>query len=350
MLLHERFNDSDASGLFHETLAKDPSNAQAYVGLAIISADGFDGQAAAYAAKAIALDPKLAEAHEFLADLALTNDDRDLAATEADKAIALENDALDALATHAAIELLADRSPDAWFAKITAVNPNYGQAYASVAHQLELHYRYEDAVTYYRKAIELEPQLWSAHSALGIDLMRLGKEEEPYKELELAYNNDYRDAATVNSLRLIDSYKNFDTFRDDTTILKLDKSESALLLPYMQQELHSILATYEMKYQMKLPGPVQVEVYPNHEDFAVRTTGMPGLGALGVTFGEVVAMDSPSARKPGDFNWGATLWHEMSHVFILTATNHRVPRWFTEGLAVHEEGAAFTRVDEPRHA
>jgi len=89
---------------------------------------------------------------------------------------------------------------------------------------------------------------------------------------------------------------------------------------------------------MKLAGPVQVEVYPNHEDFAVRTTGMPGLGALGVTFGEVIAMDSPSARRPGDFNWGATLWHEMSHVFILTATNHRVPRWFTEGLAVHEEG------------
>ena len=28
----------------------------------------------------------------------------------------------------------------------------------------------------------------------------------------------------------------------------------------------------------------------------------------------------------------------MSHVFILTATNDRVPRWFTEGLAVHEEG------------
>jgi hypothetical protein len=68
--------------------------------------------------------------------------------------------------------------------------------------------------------------------------------------------------------------------------------------------------------------------------------GMPGLGALGVTFGDVVAMDSPSGRKPGDFNWGATMWHEMSHVFILSATNFRVPRWFTEGLAVHEEGQA----------
>jgi hypothetical protein len=91
---------------------------------------------------------------------------------------------------------------------------------------------------------------------------------------------------------------------------------------------------------MKLDGPVQVEVYPDHEDFAVRTLGMPGLGALGVTFGQVVAMDSPSGRKPGEFHWASTLRYEMSHVFILKATRHRVPRWFTEGLAVHEETEA----------
>ena len=338
ILLHERFNDADAAGLFREALAKDPSNAQAYVGLAMVSAGGFDGNAAEYLSKAINLDPKLAEAHELMADIALANDDRDAAAKEADKAMALENDALDAMAIHAALELIADHSPDAWFAKIQAINPHYGQAYARVAHHLELHYRYEDAVTYYRKAIEIDPRLWAAHSALGIDLMRLGKQDEPFKELQLSYDNGFRDAATVNSLRLLDSYKNFDTFRGATTILKLNKTEAALLQPYLQSELHIILATYEKKYQMKLSGPVQVEVYPNHEDFAVRTMGMPGLGALGVTFGKVVAMDSPSARKPGDFNWGSTLWHEMSHVFILSATNHRVPRWFTEGLAVHEEG------------
>jgi len=338
LLLHERFNDGEAADLFREALEKEPSNAEAYLGLARVSSDVFDGKAAEYAAKAIEFDPKLAEAHEFLADLALANDDRDAASAEADKAIALANDALDAMAAHAALDLIADRSPNEWFAKIAAINPGYGEGYTRVARQLEMHYRYEGAVTYYRKAIEADPRLWAAHSALGIDLMRLGKEDEPLKELELSYNNDYRDAATVNSLRLLDSYKNFVTFRDTTTILKLNKTEAELLLPYMQAELHKILATYEKKYKMKLPGPVQVEVYPDHEDFAVRTSGMPGLGALGVTFGEVVAMDSPSARKPGDFNWGATLWHEMSHVFILTATNHRVPRWFTEGLAVHEEG------------
>src|SRR5258708_23093521 len=68
--------------------------------------------------------------------------------------------------------------------------------------------------------------------------------------------------------------------------------------------------------------------------------GLPGLGALGVTFGYVVAMDSPSGRKAGTFHWATTMWHELSHVYVLAATQHRVPRWFTEGMAVYEETAA----------
>ena len=99
------------------------------------------------------------------------------------------------------------------------------------------------------------------------------------------------------------------------------------------------ITTYEKKYKTHLSVPIQVEVYPDHEDFAVRTMGMPGLGALGVTFGTIVAMDSPTGRHPGEFHWAATLWHEMSHVYTLTITNHRIPRWFTEGIAVHEESA-----------
>jgi tetratricopeptide (TPR) repeat protein len=338
MLLQERFNNAEAADLFREALTKDPRDAQAYLGLAMVQAQDYSGDASASLAKALALDPKLAAAHELAASIALDNDNRDLAASEADKALATEADAADAMAVHAALELIADRPADAWFAKITAVNPHDGEAYARVGHHLELHYRFSDAATYYRKATEVQPNLWSAHSLLGVALMRLGQEEEPRKQLELAYENGYRNPATVNSLRLLDTYKNFNTTRDTTTIVRLDKKESDLLEPYVQQELHTILETYSKKYKMTLPAPVQVEVYPNHEDFAVRTMGMPGLGALGVTFGEVVAMDSPSGRKPGDFNWGATLWHEMSHVFIITATNQRVPRWFTEGLAVHEEG------------
>jgi Flp pilus assembly protein TadD len=351
MLLHERFNNPDAANLFREALKADPTIALAYVGLAEVSSDGFDEKAGEYIGKAIELDPKLVVTHEFAANLALEDAKPDDAVKEAEKAIALApygdataggTDALDAVAVHAAVDLLADRDAAAqsWIAKMRAVNPGYGQGYALIAKQLVLNRRYTDGVAYYRKAIDADPRLWSARSQLGINLMRLGEEVEPRKQLELCYNNAFRDAATVNSLRLLDSYKDFVTTKDDSTILRLKNNEAELLRPYFEEQLHRAIATYSAKYKMKLSGPVQLEVYPDHEDFAVRTMGMPGLGALGVTFGEVVAMDSPSGRKPGDFNWGATMWHEMSHVFILEATNHRVPRWFTEGLAVHEEGQA----------
>jgi tetratricopeptide (TPR) repeat protein len=336
-LMHERFNNTDAANLFKEALEKDSKNARAYYGLALVSADGFDSKALLYIGKALELDPKFVEAHELKANLLLEDSDEGKAFAEADEALKISPEALEAMAIHAAIEVLADRSPDAWFEKIRQVNPSYGEGYALVAHHLVFNRRYEDGIAFYRKAIEMDPRLWAARSQLGINLMRMGQEEEPRKQLEMCYDNGYRNEETVNSLRLLDSYKNFVTFRDDTTILKLQKREADLLRPYFDAELRRIIATYDKKYKMKLPGPVQVEVYPDHEDFAVRTMGMPGLGALGVTFGEVIAMDSPSGRPPGEFHWASTLWHEMSHVYILTATNHRVPRWFTEGLAVHEE-------------
>src|SRR5450756_786479 len=186
MLLHERFNNADAAALFQEALQQDSKNARAYLGLALVSADGFDNKASEYAAKALTLDPKIYEAHELLAGLALENGDTAHAVSEADATLAVSADALDAMAIHAVVDLLADRTSDAevWFGKIKAVNAGYGQGYAGVARQLEMHYRYEDAITYYRKAVEADPKLWSAHSALGIDLMRMGQEKEPREQLE----------------------------------------------------------------------------------------------------------------------------------------------------------------------
>jgi tetratricopeptide (TPR) repeat protein len=339
-LLHERFNNVDAAGLFKEALQRDPRDAQALLGLARVSADGFDDHAVAWAQQALAVDPKLAGAHELLAKLALQDDQPVLAAKEADAALALDGEALDAMALHAVIEILADRSPEEWWARIHGINPVYGRGYAIAAEHLIFNRRYQDGVAMYRKALELSPRLWSARSDLGINLMRLGQDEEARQQLTQCYQGGYRNDATVNSLRLLDTLKDFATFTDAGTILKLQRKESDLLYPYFHEVLTQAIEAYRTKYHMELDGPVQVEVYPDHEDFAVRTLGMPGLGALGVTFGQVVAMDSPSGRKPGEFHWAGTLRHEMSHVFILKATRHRVPRWFTEGLAVHEETEA----------
>ena len=85
------------------------------------------------------------------------------------------------------------------------------------------------------------------------------------------------------------------------------------------------LATLSKHYQFTPQGPILVEMFPKHDDFAVRTLGLPGLiGALGACFGRVVTLDSPRARPPGEFSWEATLWHEMAHV--ITPADVEQPR------------------------
>ena len=93
---------------------------------------------------------------------------------------------------------------------------------------------------------------------------------------------------------------------------------------------------------MTVKGPILIEMFPKHDDFAVRTVGLPGMiGALGACFGRVVTLDSPRARQqPGDFLWEATLWHELGHVITLQMSNQRVPRWLTEGISEWEETQA----------
>ncbi len=94
--------------------------------------------------------------------------------------------------------------------------------------------------------------------------MQLGKDAEARQQLEECYNANYKSYETVNSLRLLDKYKDFVTFKTPTMVLRLDKKEAELLRPYFESEIERNMAAYEKKYQMKLKGPVQVEVYPDH--------------------------------------------------------------------------------------
>ena len=328
----EHWQPNIASDLFKEALEIKADHAGALLGLALVAAENFEGQGEALARKALEADPKLLEAQELLARIALEDNNNRKATEEANKALAIDPASVEGKAILATIDLLADKKDTSW-------DPHSARGYETIGHFFVLNRRYEEGIQYYRKALELDPQLYTARSELGINLMRLGQDVEAFKQLETCYNAGFQDYATVNSLKLIDSYKNFVEFKTPRTILKVQKKEAELLRLYFEPEMERILTTYERKYKIKLDRPVQVEVYPDHEDFAVRTLGVPGLGALGVTFGYVLAMDSPSGRPPGQFHWASTLWHEMSHVFTLTATGSRVPRWFTEGLAVHEETA-----------
>ena len=165
--------------------------------------------------------------------------------------MAISPRALDAMAIRATIDLLHDRQDTPWLRRILAEDPKYGKAYETAARFFVLNRRYEEGIAFYRRAITLRPDLWSAHSQLGINLMRLGLDDEARKHLEMAYNNGHKDAATVNTLRLLDSYKNFDVIRSGNIILKLDRKEAALLRPYFETELKRAMAA--LRPQVRLP-------------------------------------------------------------------------------------------------
>ena len=139
---------------------------------------------------------------------------------------------------------------------------NRGKGYETIAHFFVINRRYEEGIAYYRKAIAAIPDLWSAHSQLGVNLMRLGREEEARKELELAYENHFRDAAT-SQLAQPDGYvQELQDLRNAHHHPEAEQEGSRALQPYFEAEMKRAMATYEKKYQFNLEGPVQVEVYP----------------------------------------------------------------------------------------
>src|SRR5262249_55127076 len=152
-----------------------------------------------------------------------------------------------------------------------------------------------------------------ALASLGLHLLRTGDEPAARRSLEASFKIDPFDTVTFNLLQMMDTLDKFVTVEDNGIILRMDKAEAPLLQDYAMSLAHKALDTFSKRYNFTPQGPILIEIFPKHDDFAVRTAGLPGMiGALGVCFGRVVTLDSPRAR-PGEFQWEATLWHELAH-------------------------------------
>lgn len=366
-LFAEMHQNAEALNLFKDALQADADYAFAKVGAASVLVDQFAAQADTYLQPVIASAnaPAGAKLRALLlaARVHLENGDTESAARLLAQATDVAGGArlprLEIYALQTALELLQsatdiDVSSGSWVKKALAENPGYGDIYAIPARFYVLTRRTRAAMQLYRKAVEVQPDNWAARVAYGSSLLRDNQISAAREQMEAAYQGDPYNVVTVNTLRLLDSLQNFDVLiHPDLTlpdagasqangapapmILRLHKQESAVLGPYVRKLTEAAIATFSKQFNFKLQEPVVIEMYPDHEDFAVRTAGEPGLGLLGVTFGYVAAMDSPSSRAVDEFHWGSTLWHELAHVFTLEATGHRVPRWFSEGISVHEE-------------
>ncbi|MBX2823076.1 MAG: tetratricopeptide repeat protein [Gammaproteobacteria bacterium] len=352
-LFLETHQVADAAALFRESLLRTPDYVPALVGLAEAQGRQFEGQARQTLYNVIEADPESLHALLLLARLDLESQRLDEAKGLLDAALELATrtgaPVLEIHALYTAMDLLQGNPDSEWIDKALEINPHYGDIYAIPAHFYIITYRYREAVDLYQRAVKIEPTLHSARSKLGINLLRINDVFGARYHLERAYAGDPYNTETVNTLRLLDDMDDMRvSFKDvpaldnpDETIgrviVKLDREDADALEPYVLALSVDAVQTFTERYDFHLKKPVTVELFHNHDDFGVRTVSTPGVGLLGVTFGYVLAMDSPRARPAGDFHWASTLWHELAHVFTLEAANHLLPRWFSEGLSVYEE-------------
>lgn len=345
-------NHSDAQGrtFFTDVLKYNRSNPDAQAGVALARQMDFgqQSQAEIHAKRALDVNPHHPLANLVLALLAATTENFAGALAFTDQVIAVNPNHRDGRALRAACLFMLGRTDD--YAKevdqVGSRFPGWAGVPHAVAGLLGNQRRFQEAADKEADAIAIDPYFWHAHIARGMQLLRVGDEENGRKALETGREHYKFDVHATNMLKLLRKMDGFITVQRKHFTMRFHPDEEAIMGPYNVELLEEAWAQQKTNYGGFEPdGPIVYEMFPDAADFAVRTLGLPGLGAVGACFGKVVTMDSPKAMQKPDgqggqqpaFNWAATAWHEYAHVVTLQLSGGRVPRWFTEGLSEFEE-------------
>jgi tetratricopeptide (TPR) repeat protein len=199
-------------------------------------------------------------------------------------------------------------------------------------------YRFKEGAEYQRQALKFDPDYVPAKTQLSQDLLRLGQDDEGWKLAEAAHEADGYDTTTFNLLNLRDHMAKFRTIENDHFIVRMSEQEAGIYGNRVINLLERARAKLTEKYGVELRDKITVEIFPEENDFAVRTFGMPAVsGFLGVCFGNLITANSPASQLDNPNNWEAVLWHEFCHVITLSMTRNKMPRWLSEGISVYEE-------------
>lgn len=339
LLFLEKYNYRDADGSFQEVLAKDPRHPMALVGMARvdIGSDNDLIKAAGRIEEALKVSPRLIEAMLVRAEIAIRNEDYDGALATLDKALALNPRHVPALSAVATVRFLRDETQafDKAVKATLAVNPTYADVWCDAAEAGEREHRYVEVVGLYEKALALDPDNARALIGLGIGWSRLADDDKARQYLDRGFDADPYNvrAYNISSIFYDTMIHRFELIERDGMRFRFEKKEKDVLSRHVTPEMLRARTYYNDRYGFEAKPPLQIEVFPDPSLFAIRTVGLPRMGAHGVCFGHVITARSPSE---GNFNWHQVLWHELAHVYHIQMSDSRVPRWFTEGLAVHE--------------
>ncbi|MEZ4360941.1 MAG: tetratricopeptide repeat protein [Kofleriaceae bacterium] len=339
----ELFLEKYASELAEQTLEEvfkvNPNHADAHAMMAAVILEKTYDLAAVrhHLDAAFAVNPKELRGLLVRASIEIDQNQWPRALATIGEVLAINPQHVEALALRATVAWLRDDQPayQADRQRALAINPAFAEFYRIVARSAVREHRYLAAVELQKEAVKLDPKAYSAMADIGLGYLRLGLETEGIDWLKKAWAGDKYNIRTFNTKNLFERtipkeyvFQTTKSFR-----IRYHKDERPVLSRYLEPTLERAFAGMVRRYGFTPKTPVVLELYGDRQDYAIRTVGLPDLGALGVCFGQVITAMSPAN---GDINWGMVLWHELSHVFAIQLSDSRVPRWFTEGLSEYE--------------
>jgi len=264
-----------------------------------------------------------------------------------DQVFAIDPTLEEGLALQAVLHRFANREEEgaaAW-KRLTALYPERGKGHLVAARVLNQRRRWPEALAECRLATARAPKDPEGWDELSRYAFFLGLEDEGYAALRRAddvdrFSHPWRRNMFENRRVIGKYYREFETrhFVHRVHRKELDAFKP-YLIPFCRKSWNILTKKYEFDPPglVHKPGKVLVEWFKDHGDFSVRTLGFTHLGATGVCFGPFIGMNSPGARRPGEFSWARTFHHELAHTMTVGLSKGRTPRWLTEGLSTYEE-------------
>ncbi len=329
-----------AADYFGRVVEFEPENTEALAGLAQCYTESSDARLDATLDKLFEVNPRHPAGLAIRVTGLLDGDKTTEALRLIEERLAINPVDLQFRSLKAAALYLEDRLEEmgALQAEVMQFNPRCSEVCRTPGAVASRQYRFSDAAKFQRKALEIDPRDNEARALLGFDLLRLGRDEEGLEQLEKAFDVDPFNVSVYNMLQVMDSLVDYASIERGAFLLQLPSDEVQVLADDALDLLESAIERYEEKYDIELERPVRVQIFGDHDDFMVRSIGLPGnTGYMGICFGRLVTMDSPSARPKGQMNWRSVLWHEFLHVITLQKTSNRMARWLSEGISVYEE-------------
>ncbi len=344
-LLLEKYNTPEALKAFDKALTINPNAPEPYLGKALAAMEKLElREAEDYAERALKSNPNHPEALRVRADLHIFAADYPAALKELDTARKVNPRDEQTLGRVAACLLLQRKNAefDALVQEVTRNDPTPAVFYHQIGERLEERRHYDDAEKYYKKAVELRDNIAWPLNSLGLLYMRMGEEQEARAVLTKAFDLDRFNVRVSNTLKVLDHLDKYATLKTEHFLLRYDEKNDGAFAQYIAGYLEEIYADLAKQFDYRPKGPILIEVFKTHEMFSGRVVALPDLHTIGACTGRMFAMVSPNgkrgSRQMAPFNWARVLRHEMVHIFNLEQTHFLVPHWYTEGLAVINEG------------